>query len=335
MWLTTVSRAIWRNDISLLRNIASRSEFVRSLVSFNNGQVTPVCNATYANEVAQAKLAYPASQEESLPDLAPKQKANRGTLLASLVRLWLPSCRFISLQGVHTAAGVAHDRLQQTKALADFWRPTFGAKEFRLEAATEFLDAHAKPYCFVGRKQVNADLMLDFMGRLRDSEVGPDGLPYSAWRAAGVTGCTTLMGIYDEMISGRAVDLEFNYSRAVSLKKGDKQDDNTFCCRWPAETRPLGLQNSDKQIISGTVCFVLREPQQYSTHRTQRGFVNGRQLTRNVLDLDSASRIFANSAGNYNDAHATSLFRQRVAATPLFDYAAAFPSLLHGWIFLS
>ena len=34
---------------------------------------------------------------------------------------------------------------------------------------------------------------IDFLDRVEDSAAGPDGLPYSAWRAAGWIGAVTLL----------------------------------------------------------------------------------------------------------------------------------------------
>ena len=72
---------------------------------------------------------------------------------------------------------------------------------------------------------------------------------------------------------------------------------------------------------------------QASTHPSQNGFVPGRQLTRNVLDLDSAARISSMRASDHNSQ--ASLNRSRhVSILAFFDFVAAFPSLFHDWIFL-
>ena len=63
-----------------------------------------------------------------------------------------------------------------------------------------------------------------------------------------------------------------------------------------------------------------------STHASQRGFVPGRLLVQNVLDLDAAARIQgmkpAIRHGGKSD---------RLAALALWDHAAAFPSMSHNW----
>lgn len=66
---------------------------------------------------------------------------------------------------------------------------------------------------------------------------------------------------------------------------------------------------------------------QDSTHRAQRGFVPQRHFLQNVIDLDSASRTFAlQNRGNRK-------LSQWFSILALFDFLAAFPSMLHHWIF--
>ena len=55
----------------------------------------------------------------------------------------------------------------------------------------------------------------------------------------------------------------------------------------------------------------------------QRGFVPGRQLTSNVLDLDAYAHI-----------HALSSDSNKLPLLVFFDFAAAFPSISHTWLFL-
>jgi hypothetical protein len=57
-------------------------------------------------------------------------------------------------------------------------------------------------------------------------------------------------------------------------------------------------------------------------HPAQRGFVAGRRLLQNVVDIDSAARIHG-SEGTQNDK----------PALAFFDIAAAFPIVAHSWIY--
>ena len=54
----------------------------------------------------------------------------------------------------------------------------------------------------------------------------------------------------------------------------------------------------------------------------------------NILDLDSASRIMGNNAEDYNSQSAHSPLHRKCSILAFFDFAAAFPSVVHDWICL-
>ena len=119
----------------------------------------------------------------------------------------------------------------------------------------------------------------------------------------------------------------FYASLGIFPPKGTCPQDQVEVIREPEKTRPLNLKNTDNKAICGTVISGYYQPMKESTHRTQRGFVPGRQLTQNVLDLDSASRIlaFMNRKLGKNTLP---------AVLALFDFIAAFPLVFHSWIML-
>jgi len=213
--------------------------------------------------------------------------------------------------------------------LTSHWRPTFAEKTIDTERAEKFLKTYGKRYDTSDAPALNTSHYLAFFKTLRDNGVGPDGLPYSAWTAGEDISAQTLLGVSDEMHSARPICASFNDSRLLFLKKGEKDDDDICCVRAPHETRPLGLKNSDNKIVTGVRMSTLTEPMKKNTHHTQRGFVPGRQLLQNALDLDAASRIFSNQACDYNKSGGS---HEVISATPLFDFTAAFPSVSHEWI---
>ena len=71
----------------------------------------------------------------------------------------------------------------------------------------------------------------------------------------------------------------------------------------------------------------------------QRGFISGRQLLQNVVDLDVHSRINALQLQQSQNHSFYQEFNEAVQhlikcipVTVLFDYASAFPSISHKWI---
>jgi len=108
--------------------------------------------------------------------------------------------------------------------------------------------------------------------------------------------------------------------------------------RHPLETRPLSLKQSENKLVASVLNFCISPVVAKCAIDTQRGFIHERILTQNPIDLDYAGRL-----------HAFEYFADRtslklihiasmgmVAAIPilvLFDFAAAFPSVAHAWIF--
>ena len=66
------------------------------------------------------------------------------------------------------------------------------------------------------------------------------------------------------------------------------------------------------------------------THIAQNGFVAGRNFLNNILDLDSAGRIFS----MVFESECNSSNPSNIPIIGAFDFEAAFPSVIHGWIWL-
>ena len=86
------------------------------------------------------------------------------------------------------------------------------------------------------------------------------------------------------------------------------------------EQRTIGAFSEPLKIRNTTSISITNSSNASSI---QRGFVQGRQATLNIVDLDSISRAFANQV----------LFPGE-AILSLWDFLAAFPSLRHAWILL-
>ena len=98
------------------------------------------------------------------------------------------------------------------------------------------------------------------------------------------------------------------------------------------EMRLISAKNTDNKTITGASIFKFKRWAQQNTHHTQRGFVPGRNFLNNIVDLDSASRIYSNYAmGRGFSAVNIAL----IPILALFDFATAFPSVIHDWIFIN
>eukprot|EP00972_Heterocapsa_arctica_P065067 9604690-Heterocapsa_arctica.AAC.1 len=77
----------------------------------------------------------------------------------------------------------------------------------------------------------------------------------------------------------------------VFVPKGEDELDEQSVSREPVDTRPLSLKNSDNKLACSVLNFKFKAPLATGACLAQRGFVPGRQLVSNVVDLDAYGRI--------------------------------------------
>ena len=91
--------------------------------------------------------------------------------------------------------------------------------------------------------------------------------------------------------------------------------------RETAEARPVGMKHNKENTIIGAVWNEsAKHALAASANRIQQGFIPGRQMIENVMNLDTYAQVFG-AAG-------------RGAPLAFFDFAAAFPSVMHSWIMI-
>ena len=109
--------------------------------------------------------------------------------------------------------------------------------------------------------------------------------------------------------------------------------------RLPSETRPLTMKNTDNKIIASAVTYASIPTFKDTVNNIQQGFVPGRNFVGNVVQLDYVSRVNAlRCFHNRNDANPECMLPPhsvgKIACSVLFDFAAAFPSVLQAWLLL-
>ncbi len=124
------------------------------------------------------------------------------------------------------------------------------------------------------------------------------------------------------MCSGLDMHFSFNETLTVFVPKGTEEEDDKYgITRDPTATRPIGLKNSDVKTVSATMHTSIKPSVARSASRLQNGSIMGRGILDNIVDLDT---------------HARGYSMRRDLQHPLLlftDFGAAFPSLLHQWIF--
>jgi hypothetical protein len=210
------------------------------------------------------------------------------------------------------------DSLTQAAAyLAQYWRQVF-ARGRTIQAACDHLLDH------VPRDLPDYDWSIvvqhfeEAIDHFSSSAPGPDGIPFSALATVGKEFAAVLFEIFSVTgVNYKNVPEDFNEATMVFLPKGtDPNDSGTSAAREPGATRPLTLSNTDSKVFSRVLSFKMAGFATMVVHEAQRGFVRGRYITDNVLEIEGIALSQV--------AHTESS-----VALIGFDIKAAFPSLSH------
>ena len=167
-----------------------------------------------------------------------------------------------------------------------------------------------------------------------DTAPGPDGILYEAWRQLGTLAVTTLWQVATLLESPDAShqlseaytdelteDLHHSYNlgNLVCLaKKPAGRDELAGEDYTPADTRPLSIVNCDNRLVANAARLRWEEHFQQWVLDRQQGFLPGRSIVANLLDLDTNC---IETALQHPD-----------GACILFDFKAAFPSVSQEYI---
>jgi exonuclease III len=250
----------------------------------------------------------------------PKVRA-RLSQLHVLAATWRSHRRRISLSAVTDPDGIPQSCPEAAaKLLEDHWKPVFAEKVIAAEAAILLMP-------FIQKVPPGLSWAIDrsgfyeLMAKPRDSAPGPDGIPYGAWRAAGTILYDVMFEAFVAFTSGSPLPPQFNDCNLAFIPKGDNPEDFHLVARSPSTTRPISLSNTDSKFFALALNRPLAEAATITVHPRQRGFVNGRSLLDNVLEVEGFAQSFAIAEADD-------------PAIILFDIMAAFPSLSHQWLFV-
>jgi endonuclease/exonuclease/phosphatase family metal-dependent hydrolase len=260
---------------------------------------------------------------EAIADEGPPSTKGRTRLskMHALAATWRSQRRRLSLATIVDTNGIPQARTEDAaKLLEQFWEPIFRAKTIDPEAALRVMPFTPKvPEGLAWR--VDRTIFRELVACPRDGAPGPDGLPYSAWRCAGIAFSDILFEAYEAFMDGEPLPADFNECLLVFIPKGDEPGDRGTVVRSPDLVRPISLSSTASKFFALAVNRPLAEAARVTVHPRQRGFVGGRSITDNIIEIEG----FAQS---YTIAEAED------PAILLFDIKAAFPSLAHQWLFV-
>ena len=166
-----------------------------------------------------------------------------------------------------------------------------------------------------------------------NSAPGPDGIPFGVWRALGQFGARVLADVAEVMEGGDAerqfveahfdegdgLGHQFNLSTLVCLPKEQSGEDVELGAFYDAKaTRPLNIGNTDNRLLASAWRARWEEQLSGYIEERQQGFLKGRSIIRNLLEVDTSMLL-------------TALGGDKGAAIFL-DFEAAFPSISHSFM---
>ena len=233
------------------------------------------------------------------------------------------------------------------KAFAGVWAKVFQPNSIDLEAAQEVLGSYLQHKKWDWSKLIHPTLeIVEFvLEHLKSTAPGLDGISNMAWKFGGKFMAPYVLGLVDSFCEDEELPTDINDGLMVFI---DKLKDETSLSaqpkvvfRHPSETRPLTLKQGDNKHVAATLNFCISPAIVDGAIDTQRGFVSGRQLSQNTVDLDFHGRKHALEYFGKSNLKETDMLRvptkgiaEMIPLLLLFDYAAAFPSVAHAWLFL-
>ena len=253
---------------------------------------------------------------------APKFASKKIGSLEAKSRLWKSGARRSIINAIVVEDQAITDPTGMTKALTQCWKPTFSRQpDDDWCAAMEDLknDIPNMREQFRETKPPDSQTILRSLENAKDRTPGKDTIPASAW--ATQAGAKTLVNVFGLTTLGYGPDIAFNDSITVFTPKGSQPGDLVSMQRSPADTRPLGLKNTDNKGITSAVNFSIMHVVSVMVTLIQRGFIKGRNFLHNIIELDALARRV--SYGEFWASHPIFVF---------FDFLAAFPSIFHSAI---
>ena len=228
--------------------------------------------------------------------------------------------------------------------IAKYWEPTFAEKDTEDIIGDQLLDEYAeyKEWDWSASKPPTTESVRYYLEHLGNCEPGTDGTPPPAWKNSGPAGEKYIVDLVDSTLAGKPMPKKSQEGLFVFAPKGDATPEEAsahICYKKPKDLRPITLQNEDRKSVAGILNQCILPTIILFCSILQRGFVPGRQLIQNVVDLDFHSRCYAATFhGKTNLSYSTCVNEALkwclnfLPLTVLFDFAAAFPSVAHKWI---
>ena len=230
------------------------------------------------------------------------------------------------------------------KAFAHLWGRVFGPNNTDVEVAGRLIEEYLEyvKWDWALLQTPTLALVQYVMSKLKSTAPGLDGIPNMAWTFGGEYLAQYILDLIDAFCSDEVLPADINWSMMAFLDKSGEAPEHAqapgMIFRHPLDTRPLSLKQADNKLVAGVLNFCISPAIAHGAIDIQTGFIHGRILIQNVVDLDFHARMqafdFFSERKKMQMIHISS--KGMVNSLPfllLWDFASAFPSVAHAWLF--
>ena len=373
--LSSVARCMWRADLHSAELLIAKNHIAAQHMFCENGEVKLFDHKLFEEAFAEAKNKHIDKQRHTLlanskslfglnsgsqrNDSTTQNRMQHSKSLRHLEKrqaLFRPKAPYLAIRQISIteaeanrlgcAVGVSalSSPADIAKGIAHMWAPVFSHKDTNTSQAEKILALYTKhvKWDWSAINPPTLEHTTQYFEKAKNSAPGWDGIPNAAYKHGGLETQESVFLITQSLINGSPPPPNHNLGIWIFPRKkpSPSLDPPPMPLHLaPKETRSLTLKCTDNKANCSTTIACIAPLTKLTTHSSQNGFVPGRQLLQNPVDIDTCSRInaflcMARRSVASLDAPLDPLLASLLAITALFDFAAAFPSIIHQWIFL-
>lgn len=267
-----------KNHNDKMMELTADDKELASCLMINNGHLI----ADYEQITSHINKLLKGASPKPDPDETARPKMSRATSIIKSLKAELPSSRS---RLVHIKEE-GRDPEDSPQGMADIIKEFWGGIWKRRTGAPseEVLDDYLQRY----QKIIPPNLMpqlpslYHFVAAIEDtnnSSAGRDGIPFSCYRALRFTAAPILQDVFMALAEGRSPPAGFNHGRLYVIPK-----DTSYTID---RTRPIVVNNAANRILTSVMVELVTPALQHLIEASQKGFIEGRQGTEHVVDLNT------------------------------------------------
>lgn len=191
---------------------------------------------------------------------------------------------------------------------ASYWRKHWSYFKVPASKIEEWLSQYQKKVRGVAKEPELKDMTEGIMGT-NNSTVGPDTIPFSAYRGIAELASSVLLGVQRALSRGLAPPAGFNHGRLFLIPK-----DSTILIQ---KTRPITVPNTDNRIISSLIRQSITPMVDRLVNHAQTA-LTGRKIGQNIME--------------FNEQFYENVDRRKQSYLLFLDFEKAFDNVSHAFI---